>query len=57
VNVLVKYFHRKEADRGSLTQLLCGEGGLVTSFERALLCGFKSSRLFSKNLYLWDYLG
>lgn len=22
----------------------------------AFLCGFKSSRLFSKNLYIWDYL-
>ncbi|CAG0915928.1 unnamed protein product [Notodromas monacha] len=56
VNVLVKHFNKKEADRGSLTQLLCGDGGLVMAFERTLLCGFKSSRLFSRNLYLWDYL-
>lgn len=39
-----------------MTLLLCGQSGLVPCLELALLHGFRSSRLFSKNLYLWDYL-
>ncbi|CAG0893317.1 unnamed protein product [Cyprideis torosa] len=58
VNSLTKYFHlpEPEMDCGLLTKLLCGDGGLVPALEQALLVGFKSTRIFSKNLYLWDYL-
>ena len=57
VNSLVKHFHKAEKERGNLTILLCGDGGLVPSLEQVLGFGFKSSRFFSRNLYLWDYLG
>lgn len=59
VNAIVKWHYRPSRDRdtGSLTTLLCGEDGLVKGMENALLCGFKSQRLFGRNLYIWDYLG
>ncbi|KAF4523620.1 hypothetical protein B566_EDAN010129 [Ephemera danica] len=57
VNSIVKHFlrPRRSQDRGSLTLLLCGEAGLVPCLEQAFLLGFKSTRLFGKNLYLWDF--
>ncbi|XP_044737255.1 DENN domain-containing protein 5B isoform X2 [Chrysoperla carnea] len=56
VNRIVKWHYRKRSDKNSsLTALLCGEGGLVHCLEQAFLCGFRSSRLFGRNLYLWDY--
>lgn len=62
MNNIVKLHYRRRSqphtrDNSSLTVLLCGEMGLVTCLEQAFLIGFKSSRLFGKNLYLWDYLG
>lgn len=58
VNRIVKWHYRKRSDKNSsLTALLCGEGGLVHCLEQAFLCGFRSSRLFGRNLYLWDYFG
>lgn len=42
--------------RGSLTLLLCGEGGLVSALEQVFQHGFKSPRLF-KNVFIWDFLG
>jgi len=56
VNSIVKYHFKSERERGSLTVLLCGEAGLVTALEQVFLYGFKSSRLFVKNFYIWDYL-
>ncbi|XP_076058045.1 DENN domain containing pinstripe isoform X2 [Oratosquilla oratoria] len=55
VNNLVKYFYKPEKERGSLTLLLCGEMGLVYCMEQVFSYGFKSTRFFGKNLYLWDY--
>lgn len=57
VNAIVKWHYRPSRDRDthSLTNLLCGEEGLVKSLEQAFLCGFRSARLFGKNLYIWDY--
>lgn len=43
--------------RGNLTVLLCGEGGLVLSLEKFLLHGFKSNRLFQRNVFVWDFVG
>lgn len=59
VNNLVKYFFRPQGKdtSNSLTMLLCGETGLVNCLEQAFLHGFKSSRLFGRNLYIWDYIG
>ncbi|XP_052123081.1 DENN domain-containing protein 5A isoform X2 [Frankliniella occidentalis] len=60
VNNIVKLHYRRRSqpqarDNSSLTILLCGEMGLVSCLEQAFLVGFKSARLFGKNLYLWDY--
>ncbi|XP_046430049.1 DENN domain-containing protein 5B isoform X3 [Neodiprion fabricii] len=55
VNAIVKFHYRREPQDGSLTALLCGESGLVPSLEQTFLFGFKSQRLFGKNLYVWDY--
>ncbi|XP_077371809.1 DENN domain-containing protein 5B-like isoform X2 [Festucalex cinctus] len=55
-NNLVKHFHKPEQERGNLTMLLCGEGGLVPSLEKFLLHGFKSSRLFQRNVFVWDFV-
>ncbi|XP_034238176.1 DENN domain-containing protein 5B isoform X2 [Thrips palmi] len=60
VNNIVKLHYRRRSqpharDNSSLTVLLCGEMGLVSCLEHAFLVGFKSARLFGKNLYLWDY--
>ncbi|KAJ1528747.1 hypothetical protein ONE63_007135 [Megalurothrips usitatus] len=60
VNNIVKLHYRRRSqpharDNSSLTVLLCGEMGLVACLELAFLVGFKSARLFGKNLYLWDY--
>ncbi|XP_032804974.1 DENN domain-containing protein 5B-like isoform X2 [Petromyzon marinus] len=56
VNSLVKHFHKPERERGSLTPLLCGEGGLVSALEQVFHHGFKSSRLFQRTVFLWDLL-
>ncbi len=59
VNQIVKWHYKpsRERDVGSLTTLLCGEDGLVKSLEQVFLCGFRSTRLFGKNLYIWDFFG
>uniref|UniRef100_A0A671Y488 DENN/MADD domain containing 5B n=1 Tax=Sparus aurata TaxID=8175 RepID=A0A671Y488_SPAAU len=54
-NNLVKHFHKPEQERGNLTVLLCGEGGLVLSLEKFLLHGLKSNRLFQRNVFVWDF--
>ena len=45
------------SQRGNLTVLLCGEGGLVLSLENFLLHGLKSNRLFQRNVFVWDFVG
>lgn len=59
VNAIVKWHYRpnRERDTGSLTNLLCGEDGLVKCIESVFLCGFKSQRLFGRNFYVWDFFG
>lgn len=56
VNNLVKYYLEPSGERGNLTALLCGETGLVPCLELVLHHGFRSSRIFSRNIFLWDYL-
>lgn len=43
--------------RGSLTVLLCGESSLVAALEQFFHHGFKSSRLFQKTVFVWDFVG
>ncbi|XP_061085247.1 DENN domain-containing protein 5B-like isoform X3 [Conger conger] len=56
VNNIVKHFHKPEKERGSLTILLCGESGLVAALEQFFHHGFKSARLFQKNVFVWDFV-
>ena len=56
VNNLIKYYLEPTGERGNVTSLLCGESGLVPCLELVLHHGFRSSRIFSRNLFLWDYL-
>ncbi|XP_032077636.1 DENN domain-containing protein 5B isoform X2 [Thamnophis elegans] len=56
VNNIVKHFHKPEKERGSLTVLLCGENGLVMALEQVFHHGFKSARLFHKNVFIWDFI-
>lgn len=58
VNVVVKWHYKpsRERDVGSLTNLLCGDDGLVKCLEQVFLYGFRSSRFFSRNFYIWDFL-
>lgn len=58
VNNIVKWHYKRAPEKNTtLTALLCGEGGLVQCLEQVFLYGFRSSRLFGRNLYLWDYFG
>ncbi|KAJ8006449.1 hypothetical protein DPEC_G00107380 [Dallia pectoralis] len=56
VNNICKHFHKPEKERGSLTLLLCGEFGLVWALEQFFHNGFKSARLFQKNVFVWDFV-
>lgn len=55
INNLLKFFERPESDKTYLTNLICGELGLVCSMENIFLFGYKSYKLF-KRLYIWDFL-
>lgn len=57
VNVIVKWHYKPSRDRdvGTLTNLVCGDEGLVKCLENVFLCGFRSTRFFGRNLYIWDY--
>nr|XP_060632765.1 DENN domain-containing protein 5B isoform X2 [Anolis sagrei ordinatus] len=56
VNNIVKHFHKPEKERGSFTVLLCGENGLVVALEQVFHHGFKSARIFHKNVFIWDFI-
>ncbi|XP_075163800.1 DENN domain containing pinstripe isoform X1 [Haematobia irritans] len=57
VNAIVKWHYKPSRDRdvGMLTNLLCGDEGLAKCLENVFLCGFRSTRFFGRNLYIWDY--
>uniref|UniRef100_A0A4W4HAD6 UDENN domain-containing protein n=1 Tax=Electrophorus electricus TaxID=8005 RepID=A0A4W4HAD6_ELEEL len=56
VNNTVKHFQKPEKERGSLTVLLCGEGGLVGVLEQVFHHGFRTARLFQKTVFIWDFI-
>ncbi|KAF7257378.1 hypothetical protein EG68_05265 [Paragonimus skrjabini miyazakii] len=58
VNQLLKYFCKSSGRQNvaSLTWLWCGERGLVPSLHLVFTYGFRSSRLFQRRIYVWDYL-
>lgn len=37
--------------------MLCGENGLVSALEQVFHHGFKSARIFHKNVFIWDFVG
>uniref|UniRef100_A0A8B9F497 DENN domain containing 5B n=3 Tax=Psittaciformes TaxID=9223 RepID=A0A8B9F497_9PSIT len=51
-NIVLPIFHYL----GSLTILLCGENGLVAALEQVFHHGFKSARIFHKNVFIWDFI-
>ncbi|XP_054266195.1 DENN domain-containing protein 5B isoform X4 [Macrosteles quadrilineatus] len=58
LNSIVKFYHHpgSQDQVSSWTLLLCGETGLVACLEQVFLFGFKSVRLFGRNLYIWDFI-
>ena len=55
INRIIKHHHKSLEERVSWAQLMCGELGLVHSLIQVFSFGFKSARLFGKNLSVWDF--
>lgn len=49
------YSGRRKKTAHSLTSLFCGQDGLVQCLGQIFTYGFQSSRIFGRNLYLWDF--
>jgi len=56
INRIIKHHHKSLKERVSWAQLMCGELGLVHCLITVFSFGFKSARLFGKNLSVWDFL-
>ena len=56
INRIIKHHHKSLKERVSWAQLMCGDLGLVHSLIQVFSYGFKSARLFGRNLYVWDFL-
>merc|ERR1719312_1369730 len=56
INRIIKHHHKSLKERVSWAQLMCGELGLVHSLIQVFSYGFKSARLFGRNLSVWDFL-
>jgi len=56
INRIIKHHHKSLKERVSWAQLMCGELGLVHSLIQVFSYGYKSARLFGKNLSVWDFL-
>ncbi|KAK4475699.1 hypothetical protein MN116_000965 [Schistosoma mekongi] len=57
VNRLLKFFCKTSRTNAttSLTSLWCGEHGLVPALHLVFTYGFRSSRIFQRKIYVWDY--
>jgi len=55
INRIIKHHHKSLKERVSWAQLMCGELGLVHCLITVFSFGFKSARLFGKNLSVWDF--
>ena len=55
INRIIKHHHKSLKERVSWAQLMCGELGLVHSLIQVFSFGFRSARLFGKNLSVWDF--
>ncbi|CAH8591432.1 unnamed protein product [Schistosoma turkestanicum] len=59
VNRLLKFFCKTNPANTmttSLTSLWCGEHGLVPALHLVFTYAFRSSRIFQRKIYVWDYL-
>merc|ERR1719391_637572 len=56
INRIIKHHHKSLKERVSWAQLMCGPLGLVHSLIQVFSYGFKSARLFGKNLFVWEFL-
>ena len=56
INRIIKHHHRSLKECVSWAELMCGDFGLVHSLIQVFSYGFKSARLFGRNLYVWDFL-
>uniref|UniRef100_A0A7M5X9F3 DENN domain-containing protein 5A n=1 Tax=Clytia hemisphaerica TaxID=252671 RepID=A0A7M5X9F3_9CNID len=54
VNNMVKYFFKNSDE--NMTKLLCGNEGFCQSIELVFKYGYKSSKFFTKKLFVWDYI-
>ena len=55
INRIVKFYHKSLHEKISYAHLMCGNGGLVHALVYIFSYGFKSARLFGKNLSVWDF--
>ncbi|XP_023328057.1 DENN domain-containing protein 5B [Eurytemora carolleeae] len=55
INRLIKHHHKSLKEKVSWAQLMCGELGLVHALIQVFSFGFKSARLFGRNLTVWDF--
>ncbi|CAL8076198.1 unnamed protein product [Calicophoron daubneyi] len=56
INRLLKYFCKTGRQNvSSLAWLWCGDSGLIPSLQLVFNYGLRSSRLFQRRIYVWDY--
>ena len=55
INRIVKFYHKNLNEKISYAHLMCGSFGLVHSLSYIFSFGYKSVRLFGKNLSVWDF--
>lgn len=55
INRIIKFYHKSLNEKISYAHLMCGEHGLVHALIQIFTFGFKSARLFGRNLSVWDF--
>jgi hypothetical protein len=55
INRLIKFSLKSLKEKISYAHLMCGEYGLVHALINIFSFGFKSARLFGRNLSVWDF--
>jgi hypothetical protein len=55
INRIVKFHHKSLNEKISFAHLMCGQFGLVHALLYMFSYGYKSARLFGRNLSVWDF--
>ena len=56
INRIIKFYHKSLNERLiSYAQLMCGHHGLVHALLNIFSYGYKSNRIFGRNLSVWDF--